>query len=138
MQDNYHSKVAMGWISQLIVILIVLVFAIYQSVYDDDNFAALLADPGSEGFTLLVVITATYALMPYVVYIIQSTKVRFLRWIPVAVAALNLLFFFLHHWKHIMNGTRTNLMSHTLDIVLHIIGVWILVYSIRWARSKIA
>lgn len=136
MLDNYQRKIITGWTSLLLLTILMVMFMIYTSVYENNDFAALKHDPGAAGLNAVIVLTAIYAVMPFVVYLIQSSNVRFLRWICVVVAMLSMLFLIMHHLKHFTEGSRPDAVSNLIDILMHLIGAWIIYFSIRWALWK--
>jgi hypothetical protein len=137
-QESLRSQIALGWVMQLIVLTIMLQFMTVESILMDNNFRSLRFDPGREGLKMIVYLIALYALMPVYVHLVHGMKPRVYKWIAVGLAVLGFLFFLLHHLAHWTYGQRPDFSSHVLDLVLHLIGLWVIVNSVRWARSSSA
>jgi hypothetical protein len=136
-QENFlRTNISIGWIAMLAVVLIMLVNMIYVSIFADDGFKALHRDPSPRGMNSLQIILASYAMMPVIVAIIGSMSKRAFRWIPAVYAILILLYFVLHHVGHTYVGERPSFSSHILDLVHHILAIWVIVNSIKWAKFK--
>lgn len=133
-EESLRGRIALGWVMQLLVVVIMLQFMIYASVFMDDNFRSLRRDPGVLGLQTLVYIFGVYALMPIYVHLVHGMRIRFFRWIAVAVAALAFVYFLLHHLSHVQRGERPDFTSHVFDLVLHLISLWVIVNSVRWAK----
>lgn len=133
-EESLRGRIALGWVMQLLVVVIMLQFMIFASVYMDDNFRSLRRDPGVLGLRTLTYIFALYALMPIYVHLVHGLRPRLFRWIAVAVAALAFVYFLLHHLSHVQFGERPDFTSHVFDLVLHGISLWVIFNSIRWAR----
>jgi hypothetical protein len=134
--ESLRSRIALGWVMMLLVQTIMLVIMTVDSILMDDNFKSLRFDPGSRGLKMMVVLFALYALMPVYVYLVPGGRLPALRWIAVGLAALGFLFFLLHHLAHWHYGQRPDLSSHVLDVTIHLISLWVIVSSIRWARGR--
>jgi hypothetical protein len=132
-EESLRNQIAQGWTLMLLVVAIMFIFQTIASVLMDNNFATLRMDPG-ESAKWLVYLLGAYALMPVYVHLVHEAKARLFRWVAVALAAAGFLFFLLHHLSHWEIGQRPDLSSHVLDIVLHLISLWVIVNSVRWAR----
>jgi hypothetical protein len=135
-EDSLRNQVALGWVLQLLVLAISVVFMIIDSVLMEDNFRDLLVDPGRLGLKVLTYIFAVYALMPVYVNLVHGLRARFFRWVAVGVAAVGFIYFLMHHLSHWQAGQRPTFTSHVFDLILHLIGLWVIANSIRWARSS--
>jgi hypothetical protein len=133
-EESLRNQIALGWVIELLLVVLMLVVMIIDSVMMDNNFFSLHADPGGS-LSWMVYLFGVYALMPVYVHLVHGWKPRAGRWLAVVLAALALLFFLLHHLSHWQAGQRLTLSSHVLDVTLHLVGLWVLVSSIRWARS---
>jgi len=131
--ESLRNQIALGWTMMLLVLAFVFEFMTIESILMDNNFATLRLDPG-ESTKWLVYLVALYALMPVYVHLVHGMSTRLFRWGAVALASLGFLFFLLHHLSHWQFGQRPDLSSHVLDLVLHLIGLWVVVNSVRWAR----
>ncbi len=131
-----RTKIAIGWVNNLLVQTIVLVMVIVNSLLTevDTKFRSLRVDPGSQVLRLLVYLVALYALPPLYIFAVDRFRSRAFRWVAVALAILGFLFNFLHHMAHWYAGQRPDFTAHVMDLILHIIGIWVVINSIRWAR----
>jgi hypothetical protein len=132
---NLRNQIALGWVLMLLVLTLTTALMIIQASFTDDNFHSLKVDPGPRSLSFLVFVFGIYVVMPIYVYIVHPFRIAALRWTAVVFSALILLFFVLHHTSHWVHGDRPNLSSHVMDVLHHIVGLWIFVNSIRWARA---
>jgi steroid 5-alpha reductase family enzyme len=132
-EDSLRNQIALGWVMLLLALITMLQFMIVASVLEDNNLRAIHRDPGTS-IKWTVYLVAVYALMPVYVYLVHGLRSRAPRWLAVAVAVVGFVFFLLHHLAHWHFGQRPDFGSHVLDLVLHVIGLWVIVNSIRWAR----
>jgi hypothetical protein len=132
-EEGLRSQIALGWAMMLLVVIIMFLFATIESILMDNNFATLRMDPG-DSLKWLVYLIGFYALMPVYVNVVHGLKTRLFRWAAVVVAVLGFLFFLLHHLSHWQIGQRPDLSSHVLDLTLHVISLWVIVNSVKWAR----
>lgn len=131
-----RTKIAIGWVTSLLVQTIVLVMMVTHSLLTEvaTNFRSLQFDPGKQALRLLVYLVLLYALMPVYVYTVDRFRSRAFRWVAVALAVLGFLFQLLHHLSHWYFGQRPDFTSHVMDLIIHAVGIWVIVNSIRWAR----
>ncbi|MGD2115316.1 MAG: hypothetical protein PVG07_09700 [Acidobacteriota bacterium] len=134
--ESLRQRVALGWALLMLIQTTMLVFMIVESVFDDNDFASLRFDPGPDGLKMIAFVFAVYALMPVVVHLVHGRGNRILRWIVAVLAMLSFFFLLLHHIAHWYYGQRPDLSSHALDTVVHVVGLWLIVSSIQWARSR--
>lgn len=134
-RNNYQNQIALGWVSMLLVLILMLLIMTVFSALDDDAFSALRKDPGRGGLRMMTYVVGIYALMPVMTYMIEATRSAALRWLMAAFAVGNIFFMLLHHLSHWHSGDRPNLNSHFLDLVYHLLGLWVLYCSIQWARK---
>jgi hypothetical protein len=132
-EESLRNQIALGWVMMLLVVVITFVFMTIASILMDNNFATLRMDPG-DSIKWLVYLIGLYALMPVYVHLVHGMRTRVFRWAAVALAALSFVFFLLHHLSHWQIGQRPDLSSHVLDVVLHLISLWVIVSSVKWAR----
>jgi len=136
---SLRTQISFGWITNLLVSSVMLLFMTIESVLADNDFRSLRLDPGMEGVKgSLVYLLAFYALMPVCVNLVAGFRTRVFRWIAVACASVGFVFFLLHHLSHWYFGTRPDFTSHVLDLILHTVGIWVIVNSIKWARLPVA
>jgi len=103
----------------------------------DDNFRYLRMDPGKTGLILLNYIAALYLLMPAAVSIIDPMKSRVGRWICVAITVVIFMYFIAHHAGHWYFGDRQTVTSHLLDVVHHVLSIYVLTRTIQWAKYPV-
>ena len=132
---NLRNQIALGWVLMLLVLTLTTAIMIIQSSFMDNNFRDLKIDPGPRSLSFLVFVFGIYVVMPIYVYVVHSFRVPAMRWVAVAFSVLILLFFLLHHTAHWVHGERTSLSSHVMDVLHHIVAIWVLVNSIRWSRA---
>jgi len=133
-EESLRGRIALGWVINLLLVIVGLLFNTIYSILMDDSFRSLRVDPGLPGLKLLTYVIAFYALMPLYVHLVHGLGIRLFRWLSVAFASLAFVFFFLHHLSHWRIGQRPDLTSNVFDLTLHIVGLWVIVNSIKWAR----
>ena len=133
--DFLALQVAMGWILLLLIKTVGFSAAILFSIYAENGFRELFSDPGPTSARSLWYVFWLISAMP--IYIMVATRSRqvWLRWISVPIAAAFLLIGILHELSHWQYGDRPDFNSHVIDLMNHGAALWILVNSIRWARS---
>ena len=137
-QEKLSIQVAMGWVMLLLVLTVSLVMMIVAGIVANDGFTVMRADPGKGGMMLLVYVFGVYAVMPIAVTLAQRTRAAAARWAVTVMSVLLFLFFFVHHLSHWTAGERPNFNSHFLEVAHHIIAVWVIYSSVRWARTASA
>lgn len=133
-EESLRGRIALGWVINLLLVTIAVLFVTIESILMDDSFRSLRIDPGLRGLASMTYTMALYALMPVYVHLVHGLKTRLFRWIAVAMAALAFVYFLLHHLSHWMGGQRADFTSNVLDLSLHIVGIWVLVNSVKWAK----
>jgi hypothetical protein len=136
--ESLRHQIALGWVIELLLVVLMLVVMIVDSVLMDNNFFSLRMDPGGSLSGWMVFLLGGYALMPVYVHLVHPLAWRGGRWLAVALSAAGFLFFLLHHLAHWQAGQRPTLSSHALDLTLHLVSIWVLATSIRWARRPAA
>lgn len=137
-EERLRTQIALGSITVLLVLCWMLAFMITESALSDNSFRALQRDPGLNGLSMIVYIVPYYALMPIYVYCVRGFRSRIFRWIAVGMAGLGIVFWLLHHLSHWQFGQRPTFSSHVVDLSLHVVGLWVLISSIRWAKLPVA
>jgi hypothetical protein len=135
-EESLRSRIAIGWVMLLVLVVIMLDFMTMSSILANDNFKLLRMDPGPSGLVMLVWVLGLLALMPLYVHWVHPMRSRIPRWIAVVVAVLTFLYFLLHHLAHWAAGQRPDPTSHVFDVIFHLFGLWVIVNSIRWARFR--
>lgn len=133
--SQYPTRIALGWITVLVLLLVLLTTMIVFSAFDNDGFTMLRKDPGRVGLRQMTFLVALYAIMPILVYAFDRVRFAGLRWMMVAFAGANFFYLLLHHLSHWQGGERPTLGSHMIDIAINIVGVWLIYNSVRWARE---
>ena len=135
-EERLRAEIGLGWIANLLVLTVMLSMMITNSLLTevDTKFRSLRYDPGRSGLRMLVFLVALYALMPVYVSLVRRLRPRAWRWVAVGAAAFGVLFLVFHHLAHWRNGDRADFNSHVLDITLHVIGLWVLFNSVKWAK----
>lgn len=133
--SQYPTRIALGWVTMLMLLLVTLLTMIVFSALDDDGFSSLRKDPGRAGLNMMSFVVAAYAMMPLLTFAIDRMRATALRWAMVAFAGANFFFLVLHHLSHWHGGDRPTLSSHMIDIAIHVVGLWLIYNSVRWARS---
>jgi MFS family permease len=131
------TKIAFGWSLSLLAQTIVLLMMVVHSVITEvsTNFRSLKGDPGRAGLVMITYMVAFYLLMPLYVFFVDKYKSRALRWIAVGAAVFAFLFQLLHHLSHVYFGQRATFTSNVMDLVIHTVGIWVIVNSIRWVKA---
>jgi len=132
-EEGLRGQIALGWVMAAVVLAITLGFMIIESSLVDNNFLALRLDPGPS-VKWLVLVFALQPLMGIYVHLVHGMRPRIFRWVAFGVAAVDFLFFLLHHLSHWVQGQRPDASSHVLDITLEIVLFWVVVSSLKWAR----
>jgi hypothetical protein len=133
-EESLRGRIALGWVINLVLVTIALLFVTIESILMDDAFRSLRIDPGLRGLASMTYIMSLYALMPVYVHLVHGLRSRLFRWIAVAMAGLAFVYFLLHHLSHWRIGQRPDFTSNLLDLSLHIVAIWVLVNSIKWAK----
>jgi len=133
-EESLRGRIALGWVINLVLVTITLLFVTIESILMDDSFRSLRIDPGLQGLASMTYIMAVYGLMPVYVHLVHGLRMRLFRWIAVAMAGLAFVYFLLHHLSHWRIGQRPDFTSHVLDLTLHVVAIWVLVNSVRWAK----
>lgn len=135
-EESLRNRIALGWTLLLLLVVIMLEFMTMASILADDNFKLLRMDPGPQGLIMLVWVLGFMAVMPVYVHWVHSMRSRIPRWIAAVLAILTFLYFLLHHLAHWAAGQRPDATSHVFDLVFHLVALWVIVLSFRWAKFK--
>lgn len=133
-RDNLRNQVAIGWVTLLLLMVIMLLFGVVLSAFDNDQFSALRSDFGRGVLRAMTYVVGAYALMPLLTFILDACRFHVLRWVMVAFASINFLFMLMHHMSHWHAGQRPTFNSNFLDLTYHAIGLYVLYCSIQWAK----
>jgi hypothetical protein len=136
--SKYPTRIALGWLTIMILLLVSLVTTIVFSAFDNDSFTLLRRDPGRIGLRQMSYLVSIYALMPMLAYAIDRTRFAAARWLLVAFASANCFYLLLHHLSHWQLGERPTFGSHVVDLAISAVGLWLIYNSVRWARAASA
>jgi hypothetical protein len=134
-ENSLRSQIALGWVLMLLIMTIMLAFMIVQSSFMNNNFASLRDDPGQAGLDWIVYVLAVYILMPIYINVTAGWRHPLFKYLPVVAAALILAYFIVHHTSHWYAGDRPTFSSNVLDVLHHVVTLWVLVNSIRLAAN---
>lgn len=135
-EEHLVNQIALGWLMLVVIVAVMLVMMLIQSALLDNNFKLIHEDPGPKGSRLIIYVFGLYLLMPLYTYLVDRFEVRVLKWVGAVLAALALAYFSLHHASHIQFGERPDFNSHVLDLAHHLVGLWLVFVSVRWARAR--
>lgn len=130
-QDELRNSLIIGWISALLLILIMFVVSLVKAAIAND-FTRFAKDPGTFGLNMMIVIFAIHAVIPVALRMFKGTVFR---WTMVGVAIFFLLMFVAHGLTHMFIDKMPMNIYHTLDWTHHGVMLWIIVMNIRWARA---
>ena len=133
-EESLRGRIALGWVINLLLVTIALLFGTIDSILMDDAFRSLRIDPGTRGLVTLTYILSFYALMPVYIHLVHGIRFRLFRWIAVALSIFGFIYFLLHHLSHWRIGQRIGMTSNMFDLALHIVALWVIVNTIKWAR----
>ncbi|HBL28028.1 MAG TPA: hypothetical protein DD490_14425, partial [Acidobacteria bacterium] len=114
-EENLRNQIALGWVLELLILTVMLLFATIESILMDNNFMTLRLDPG-QSIKWMVYLVAVLALMPACVFLVHGWRLRPGRWVGVVLSVLSFLYFLLHHLAHWEAGQRPDAASHVLDV----------------------
>lgn len=133
-EESLRGRIALGWVLSLLVVVLMMLFMTIASILMDNEFRSLYNDPGRHGLGVLVHLLGLYAVMPVYVHLVHGLRPRAFRWIAVAMSVFGFIYFLLHHLSHVVANQRPDFTSHVFDLVLHLVSLWVIVNSVRWAR----
>lgn len=130
--DDLRNRIALGWISMLFCAFGgFLADLIKSAVYND--FSKWATDPGPVGMQIVSTVIVIYIAMPLV---IRSVSAVWFRWTLVGLTVFFALFFVAHQVAHAVSGTRPFDIVHVFDFAHHVIAIWQIVLTARWARAE--
>ena len=133
-EESLRGRIALGWVINLLLVVTMLLFMTIDSILMDDSFRSLRVDPGRQGLKTMTYILGLYTLMPVYVHLVHGIKLRLLRWVAVAAAGFGFVYFLLHHLSHLRIGQRVTFTSNVFDLLLHLVSLWVIVNSVKWAK----
>jgi hypothetical protein len=134
-KDDYLcTQIVHAWIGMFIVFASMLLMQVLQLLIDD-NVEMLYLDPGISGMKVLISIEAFYAMMMVLTHLVHPVaKLRPLRWLLMVAGLLTWMYFITHHAGHYTQNERPDFFSNVLDLTHHVLGLWLVITSVRWAR----
>lgn len=134
-KENRPVYIAMGWISLLLILAVGVMMLMMTSLVTHQTIM-LERDPGVQGVAMITWLFALYAVMPVVVYGADRIDFKPLKWAVVVLTILLLVYFILHQLSHWRFGERPTLTSHALETSHHLVSLWIIYMSVKWALEK--
>lgn len=134
-EESLRNQIALGWTLAVLVIVLMLALMIIGSTLQDPNYLPLDKDPGRAGLRHLTWVLGFMALLPIYVHLVHGVRARIGRWIAAVLSIAGFFYFLLHHLAHWAYGQRPEPITHVLDVVLHVVLIWVIVNSFKWARA---
>jgi len=97
------------------------------------DFSNFIKDPGTEGLKFLIVIMVIYILMPMLV---RSIAAHWFRWAVVGITVLFTLLWIAHQVHHLVEGDKLFDILQAIDFFHHVLGAWVTVAAVKWARQR--
>lgn len=129
--DDLRNRIALGWISMLFCAIGGFMADLIKSAVSND-FSKWSSDPGPIGLQIVSTVIVIYIAMPL---IIRSASAVWFRWTLVGLTVFFALFFLAHQVAHAVSGTRPFDIVHAFDFAHHVIAIWQVVLTARWARA---
>lgn len=123
---------AQGWVLMFILFVANMVLDMTRCAVQGDC-TVWTKHLGAMGVSMVTVIMAIYAAMPLLIRTFSHPVFK------VAVSAITVfitLFYMAHEATHLRAGDKPFGVFHTLDILHHVIGVWMVAVSVMWVRQK--
>ena len=129
--EHWRSIVAQGWTIMFMVFLANIVMDIVRNTVMNSS-TQWANHLGMTGVKFVTVIMAIYAVMPV---LIRTLSVRWFRYVVVACTALITLFVAAHEVSHLVAADKPFGVLHILDILHHVLGIWVIVATVMWIRQ---
>jgi len=130
--DELRSRIAQGWTAMFFMVICGFLSDLIKSAVTAD-FTKWDRDPGPIGLNIVSCVMAIYIFMPV---LIRAVKAQWFRWLVVTLTVFFSLFFVAHQVAHALSGTRPFDIVHVFDFGHHILGIWVTVLAVRWAREE--
>lgn len=130
-EPAYQQSLALGWMAMAVLMVMTMVAPLVHSAIQTD-FSEYAYHPGPNGLDAYCVAISVYVGMAVLT---QRLDFIWLRWLNVALFLSVTLFELLHQVMHFRNGMVHGLMLQVMDIVHHLIGIWMVALAYRWLRS---
>ncbi len=128
--EQLRSLVAHGWTAMFLVFLANLVMDLVR-VTIEGSAAPWAAHMGMQGVKFILAIMAVYAAMPVLV---RTFSARWFRYAMVGLTVFMSLFVGAHEASHLVAADKPFGLLHTLDLMHHVLGIWVAVAAVMWAR----
>lgn len=129
-ESTLRATIVLGWVLMLLTLLAMFCVDLARSAIDE-NFSAWRRDMSQGGLLVMLGVLGVYLLTPMFAL---NPRGRWFRWLLVALGALATLFFIAHQVGHLLAGDKPFGMRHVLDFSHHLLGAWVTVAALRWAR----
>jgi len=87
---------------------------------------------GMQGLKFIHVVMAISVLIPM---LIRTFSAHWFRYAVVGVTALMTLFVGAHEVSHLIAADKPFGVLHALDLVHHVLGIWVIVAAVMWVRQ---
>lgn len=87
---------------------------------------------GMPGVKFILAVMTVYALLPVLV---RTLAAHWFRYVVVGLTVLMSLFVGAHEVSHLTAGDKPFGLLHLLDLTHHILGIWVTVAAVLWARE---
>lgn len=131
--DDLRSRIAQGWTAMLLAFVCMFLGDLVKSAITND-FSKWATDPGPLGLRVVSVVMTIYIVVPMLV---RNVRARWYRWVAVAQAAVIGMFILAHQVAHALNGSRPFDINHIFDFTHHVLAIWVIVLSVRWAQQDV-
>lgn len=129
--ERMRSIVAQGWTAMFLVFIANIVMDLVRILVLGVQ-AQWAEHMGMQGVKFILAVMSIYALM---MVLVRTLSARWFRFATVGITALMTLFVGAHEVSHLMAEDKPFGLLHALDMTHHILGVWVLVAAVMWARQ---
>ncbi|MDB5815274.1 MAG: hypothetical protein JWN23_2391 [Rhodocyclales bacterium] len=129
--DSLRSRIAQAWTAMFFCVTCGFLNDLILSAATND-FSKWEFDPGTFGLKMVSVVMTIYIFMPI---LIRNINAHWFRWFCLVATVFFGLFFVAHQVAHALTNTRPFNIIHIFDFAHHILVVWTIVLTARWARQ---
>ena len=130
--EYFRGIVAQGWTAMFLVFLANIVMDLVRITVQGST-VAWAEHLGMTGVKFILVVMAVYALMPLLVRTISKS---WFRHATVALTIFMSLFVGAHEVTHLTAGDKPFGLLHTLDLLHHVLGLWVVAAAVMWVRQR--
>ena len=127
---DLRAAVAQCWTTQCLLLLTMGVLAFLSAAIKDD-FRIFLVDPGEPGWRMFCFVLPLYALMPWLVRLLDHAAFR---WTTAVLLLLSGLLPIAHQAKHISQGQMPD-FAVVAEAAMVLCGLAGSLLALRWARQ---